>query len=63
MKNVHTDEAAVKTIVANLEDIVQKEKSIKEQASEANDGGTEDQMSAFIEEQEKVLWMYKAWLK
>lgn len=63
VKNVHDDETAVKTIVDNLNKIVSKEKSIKEHAGDTGDGGTEDQMSAFIEEQEKVLWMYSAWLK
>lgn len=63
MKNVHEGEAAVKTIVSNLEVLIQKEREIKELAGSEGDSGTEDQMSAFIEEQEKTLWMYKAWLK
>ncbi len=63
VKNVHDDETAVKTIVSNLEKIIEKERDIKDLAGSADDSGTEDQMSAFIEEQEKTLWMYKAWLK
>ncbi|MBU2914492.1 DNA starvation/stationary phase protection protein [Reichenbachiella agariperforans] len=63
VKNVHDDETAVKTIVSNLEKIIIKEKAIKEAAGAVDDSGTEDQMSAFVEEQEKTLWMYKAWLK
>ncbi|PIB34165.1 DNA starvation/stationary phase protection protein [Reichenbachiella sp. 5M10] len=63
VKNVHDDETAVQTIVSNLEHLISKERAIKELAGEAGDSGTEDHMSAYIEEQEKTLWMYKAWLK
>lgn len=63
VKNVHDGETSVKTVVANLEQLVAQEKVLKEVAGEADDSGTEDQMSALIEEQEKTLWMYKAWLK
>lgn len=63
VKNVHDGETAVNTIVDNLEYLVKLEREIKETAAENGDSGTEDQMSAFIEEQEKTLWMYKAWLK
>lgn len=63
VQNVHDDETAVKTIVSDLEKIIAKEKIIKDFSGENGDGGTEDQMSAFIEAQEKTLWMYHAWLK
>lgn len=63
IKDVHYGETAVKTIIENMEYLVAKEISIKIAAGNADDGGTEDQMSAFVEEQQKTLWMYKAWLK
>lgn len=63
IKDIHDGETAVKTIIENLKSIIAKEKEIKSTAADLEDGGTEDQMSAFIEEQEKTLWMYKAWLK
>ncbi len=63
VKNVHDGETSVKTIISNLETLVSKEREIKDVAGDSGDSGTEDQMSAFIEEQEKTLWMYKAWLK
>ncbi|UXP34055.1 DNA starvation/stationary phase protection protein [Reichenbachiella agarivorans] len=63
VKNVHDGEVAVKTIVSNLEKIIVKERAIKDLAGSLDDSGTEDLMSAFVEEQEKTLWMYKAWLK
>jgi len=63
VKNIHNGEIAVKTIVKNISELVEMEREIKELAADSRDSGTEDQMSAFIEEQEKSLWMYKAWLK
>lgn len=63
LKNVHDGETAVKTIVKNISELIVMEREIKELAADSGDSGTEDQLSAFIEEQEKSLWMYKAWLK
>lgn len=63
VKNIYDGESAVRNIVNNLETLVAKEKELKELASDKKDSGTEDLISAFIEEQEKSLWMYKAWLK
>ncbi len=62
-KNVHDGETAVRTIADNLKELLGLEKEIKELAVEKGDGGTEDLMSDFIDEQEKTLWMMKAWLK
>jgi starvation-inducible DNA-binding protein len=38
------------------------ERSILEAAGDANDEGTNSMMSDFITEQEKTVWMMKAWL-
>jgi len=62
-KNIHDGEVAVKTIAENLSELLDLEKEIKALAIEKGDGGTEDLMSDFIDEQEKTLWMMKAWLK
>lgn len=63
VKNIHDGVTAVQTLVGNLEEIVSQEKVLKGLAGDASDSGSEDQMSALIEAQEKTLWMYKAWLK
>ncbi|MDH5476286.1 MAG: DNA starvation/stationary phase protection protein [Cyclobacteriaceae bacterium] len=63
VKNVHNGEKAVTTIIDNLSSIVEVERNIKNTAEELNDSGSADMISAFIEEQEKTLWMFKAWLK
>lgn len=62
-KNIHNGEVAVQTIADNLTELLKLEKEIKELAVTKSDGGTEDLMSDFIDEQEKTLWMMKAWLK
>lgn len=62
-KNIHDGETAVKSISKTLAHLIALEKEIKEAAVQADDHGTEDLMSDFIDEQEKTLWMYNAWLK
>jgi starvation-inducible DNA-binding protein len=61
--NVHNGELAVKIIVENLSAIVDQQKNIRKYAEDGDDGATADMMATFIEEQEKTLWMFKAWLK
>jgi len=61
--NVHRGELAVEIIVQNLTFLVEQQKEIRKNAEEHDDGATADMMATFIEEQEKTLWMFKAWLK
>ncbi len=62
-KGVHQGEQAVKTIVANLAALIQQQKELRTLAEESGDTTTGDMLAAFIEEQEKTLWMFNAWLK
>ncbi len=62
-KGVHGGEQAVKTIVANLTALVNQQKELRTQAEESGDAATGDMLATFVEEQEKTLWMYNAWLK
>ncbi len=61
-KNVSQDEKAVKLIVDSLTELLKIERKILEASEEANDEGTNAMMSDFITEQEKTVWMMKAWL-
>jgi len=61
--NIHDGEIAVKTIIGNVNAIIERERAIQKLAEEAGDTGSGDMISAFIEEQEKTLWMFNAWLK
>lgn len=61
-KNIHNDEVAVNLIVSSLGVLLKLEREILEKAGEINDEGTSSMMSDFITEQEKTIWMMKAWL-
>ncbi|WMI67710.1 Dps family protein [Mangrovimonas sp. YM274] len=61
-KNISQDEKAVRLIVDSLKELLQIEREILEASDEANDEGTNSMMSDFITEQEKTVWMMKAWL-
>ncbi|MEZ4802376.1 MAG: Dps family protein [Gelidibacter sp.] len=61
-KNVSVDEKAVELIVQSLTELLSIERGILDKSDEANDEGTNSMMSDFITEQEKTVWMMKAWL-
>ncbi|WP_053992311.1 Dps family protein [Mangrovimonas sp. TPBH4] len=61
-KNISQDEKAVRLIVDSLKELLQIEREILDASGEANDEGTNSMMSDFITEQEKTVWMMKAWL-
>lgn len=61
-KNISQDEKAVNLIVDSLSELLKIERAILDKSGEANDEGTNSMMSDFITEQEKTVWMMKAWL-
>ncbi|WCO02617.1 Dps family protein [Psychroserpens ponticola] len=61
-KNISEDEKAVQLIVASLSELLKFERQILEISGDASDEGTASMMSDFITEQEKTVWMMKAWL-
>ena len=61
-KNISVDEKAVKLIVDSLTELLKIERQILDLSGEVNDEGTNSMMSDFITEQEKTVWMMKAWL-
>lgn len=61
-KHISQDEKAVTLIVDSLSVLLKIERAILEKSDEANDEGTNSMMSDFITEQEKTVWMMKAWL-
>lgn len=62
-KNISVDEEAVHLIVTSLSDLLKIEREILVKAGDINDEGTNSMMSDFITEQEKTIWMMKAWLE
>jgi starvation-inducible DNA-binding protein len=61
-KNISEDEKAVQLIVDSLTELLKMERDILDRSADANDEGTNSMMSDFITEQEKTVWMMKAWL-
>ncbi len=61
-KNITKDEAAIRLIVDSLTKLLLIERKILNTAGDADDEGTNSMMSDFITEQEKTVWMMKAWL-
>jgi len=61
-KNISQDEKAVNLIVDSLSELLKIERAILNKSGDANDEGTNSMMSDFITEQEKTVWMMKAWL-
>ncbi len=61
-KNISKDIEAVQIVVNSLEELIRIERRILEKSGDADDEGTNSLMSDFIAEQEKTVWMMKAWL-
>lgn len=61
-KNISNDRESVDLIVNSLSTLIGIERQILNQSDEADDEGTNAMMSDFISEQEKTIWMMKAWL-
>jgi starvation-inducible DNA-binding protein len=62
-RDISNDETAVNLIVNSLTQLLKIERVILKQSDEASDEGTNSMMSDFIKEQEKTIWMMKAWLE
>lgn len=60
-KNVSKDTEAVQLIITSLTDILKIERVILDESGKISDEGTNSMMSDFIQEQEKTMWMMKAW--
>lgn len=61
-KNITNDEIAIELILNSIVQLLAIERVILKKASEIEDEGTTSMMSDFIVEQEKTIWMMKAWL-
>jgi len=61
--NIHNDEEAITLIVNSLSQLLKIERVILNKAGDIDDEGTNSMMSDFIKEQEKTIWMMKAWLE
>ncbi len=62
VRDVTDGTEAVKHCVAAFSVLLVRERALLQIASEANDEGTNALMSDYIREQEKLVWMYRAYL-
>lgn len=62
-KDISKDEDAMNIIVEMITELLKIERVILDKSDEAGDEGTNSMMSDFISEQEKTVWMMKAWLE
>ncbi|MGB5321282.1 Dps family protein [Lutimonas sp.] len=61
-KNITNDTESVNLIVTSLTKLIEIERDLLHESETANDEGTNSMMSDFVAEQEKTVWMLKAWL-
>ncbi len=62
-KNVSEGKSAVQSILDGFETLLLKQRALLELSGDADDEGTNSLMSDYIREQEKLVWMYSAYLK
>lgn len=61
-KNVSTGKEAMQSILDSFRTMISLQREIAETAGETGDEGTSALMSDYIREQEKLVWMYSAYL-
>lgn len=61
-KEVNDGFKAVDNIVSSFQNLLKKQRVILNLSDEINDEGTNSMMSDYIREQEKLVWMYSAFL-
>lgn len=61
--NCHSAEKTVSNTIENLQTLIKIEREVLKQAGDAGDEGTVDQMTGYIKEQEKMVWMLNAFSK
>jgi starvation-inducible DNA-binding protein len=62
-KNISNGKEAMEHILASFKTMISLQREIADAASETGDEGTNALMSDYIREQEKLVWMYSAYLK
>ena len=62
-KNISEGKAAMQNILDSFRTLISLQREIAETADQTADEGTSALMSDYIREQEKLVWMYSAYLK
>ena len=62
-EDIYSSEETVKEILNGLKKLLEDEREIVNMSAEAGDDGTVNLITGFIDEQEKMVWMYSTFLK
>ncbi len=62
IKNCSDGKSCVQNILSSFETLIKMQRNIMDAAGEINDEGTGALMSDYIREQEKLVWMFSAFL-
>lgn len=61
-KNVHNGKKCVEGVVNGLQALIEEQRNVSAVAADAEDQGTADLVDSYVQEQEKLVWMYNAFL-
>ncbi|MDO5769831.1 MAG: Dps family protein [Psychrobacter sp.] len=61
-KNVHDGKTCVQGVVTGLQSLIEEQRNVAAAAEAAEDQGTADLVADYVQEQEKLVWMYNAFL-
>lgn len=61
-KNVFDGRRCVEGLVKGLQELIEEQRAVIETADEASDEGSADLLTGYVQEQEKLIWMYNAFL-
>jgi len=62
-RDISNDEKAVRLVIESLSGLLKIERRILEASGEINDEGTNTMMGDFISDQEKTIWMMRAFME
>lgn len=63
VKNESKDIVCVQHVLSGLQSLIELEREVSALSDEIGDDGTNDLITTYIREQEKLVWMYNAYLK
>ena len=61
-KNVKDGNSCAQGVVTGLQALIEEQREVSELAEKAEDQGTADLVDDYIQQQEKLVWMYNAFL-
>ncbi len=62
VKDVHDGKACVQGLLEGYKALISMQREVMELASDTHDEGTATLMSDYITQQEKIVWMFSAWM-